>query len=215
MLASLDLDDTLRPRAHAARAEIQAGRLRGAALLALIRSLPFLERDAWIDALLGIDPPPPDVPDLPHGAVPYLPCGVEEIVAMVVDVPLRADEHFVDLGSGLGRVVMLAHLLSGVRASGIELQAHLVRSAEVRASELALPVSFVHANAAETALEGSVFFLYAPFNGDMLVRVLRSLEDVARRRRIVLCAVGLELHWVPWLSSRRSSSVALAIYESR
>jgi hypothetical protein len=209
------LDDSLRLRAHAARAEIHAGRLRGAALLELLRSLPFLERDAWIDELLGIDPPPPDVPDLPHGAVPYLPCGVEEIVAMSVDVPLRGDDHFVDLGSGLGRVVILAHLLTGVRACGVEIQEHLVRSAEQRAAELALPISFVHSNAAETALDGSVFFLYAPFNGAMLTRVLRSLERVAQRKRIVLCAVGVELHWVPWLSSRKTSSVALTIYESR
>jgi len=33
----------------------------------------------------------------------------------------------VDLGAGVGRVVMLAHLLTGARAHGIEVQKELVR----------------------------------------------------------------------------------------
>jgi hypothetical protein len=109
---------------------------------------------------------------------------------------------------------MLAHLLSGVRAHGVEIQAHLVRMARLRCGELDLPISFSHANAANVELDGSTFFFYAPFNGEMLARVLRRLEDVARRRPIVLCAVGLEFRGVPWLVPRKSSSVALMLYDS-
>src|SRR5260221_9287090 len=83
-----------------------------------------------------------------------------------------------------------------------------------RCRKLALPVSFVRADAADVELDGSVFFLYAPFNGEMLTRVLRRLEDGARRRAIVVCAVGLEFREVPWLLPRRTSSVALAVYDS-
>ena len=66
----------------------------------------------------------------------------------------------------------------------------------------------------EAVLEGSVFFLYAPFNGEMLRSVLRRLEDLARRRPIVLCAVGLELHDLPWLRPRETPSVSLCLYDS-
>jgi SAM-dependent methyltransferase len=208
------VDDRLRLSARTARAEIQSGALRGAALLDLLLSIPFLDRDAWTDELLGIESPPPDIPDLPHGSVPYLPCSVEEILAMVLEVPLKPDDDFVDLGSGLGRVAILAHLLSGARARGVEIQEHLVRSGRARCVELDLPVSFVRANAAEVDLDGSIFFLYAPFNGEMLARVLRRLEDVARRKPIVLCTVGLELRGVPWLRPRKTSSVTLTLYDS-
>jgi hypothetical protein len=186
--------------------------IHGPALWEALQAIPAADRDAWVDTLLGIDSPPPDV-DLPRGAVPYLPCGVEEIVTMVRELPLRVSDELVDLGSGLGRVVMLAHLLSGARAHGIEIQAHLVERGRVRSRELGLAgVSFTHANAAEVDLDGSVFFLYAPFNGAMLTRVVQRLEAVARRRSIVIGSVGVELD-ESWLVARETSSRALTIYE--
>jgi SAM-dependent methyltransferase len=171
------MDDSLRLLARTARAGIESGALRGDALLQRLLSVPLCDRDVWVDQLLGIEEPPPDIPDLPRGAVPYLPCGVEEILAMVLEAPVRPDDELVDLGSGLGRVVILAHLLSGARASGVELQGPLVRGARARCAALGLAaVSFVHADAAEVALE---------------------FPDVA------------------WLLARRTSTVALTLYDSR
>jgi SAM-dependent methyltransferase len=210
------MDDRLRRGARTARAEVESGALRGAALLERLLSVPVHDRDVWTDELLGFTELPPDVRDLPRGSVPYLPSGVEEILAMVREVPVRPDDQLVDLGSGLGRVLILAHLLSGARASGVEIQEPLVRGARDRCAALAVEsVSFVHADAADVELDGSIFFLYAPFNGDMLTRVLRRIEDVARRRPIVLCAVGLELHGVGWLAPRKTSGVvSLKLYDS-
>jgi hypothetical protein len=198
-----------------AREQILAGTLRGGSLLERLLAVPFRDRDVWVDEVLGIDAPPPDAPDLPHGSVPYLPCGVEDIVAMVREVPLREGDELVDLGSGLGRVVVLGHLLSGARAWGVEIQEHLVVGARACTAELALSaVEFHHADAAETALDGSVFFLYAPFNGPMLTSVLRRVREVARRRPIVVAAVGLELRQERWLAPRRTSSAATMLYDS-
>jgi SAM-dependent methyltransferase len=205
--------ESLRQQACVARARIRSGALRGAELRELLVAVPFVDRNAWVDELLAIEPPPPDQ-DLPRGAVPYLPCDVEAILAMVSEAPVGPDDNLVDLGSGLGRVVILAHLLTGATALGVEIQEHLIHSSRARADELALDrVSFVHANAADIRLDGSVFLLYAPFNGEMLTRVLHRLEEVARRRPITVCTVDLELD-VPWLSARPSSSVALTIYDS-
>jgi hypothetical protein len=207
--------DSLRLRAQAARAAVTSGALRGAALLELVRSVPLLDRDVWIDELLGIDEPPPDIPDLPRGSVPYLPAGVEEILAMVAEAPVGPDDELVDLGSGLGRVVVLAHLLSGARTLGVEIQEPLVRRATTLGTALALSaVSFVHASAADLELDGSVFFLYAPFHGEMFTQVVRRLEEVARRRAIVVCAIGFEFHDLPWLRPRSTSCLSLTLYDS-
>jgi hypothetical protein len=210
------VDQSLRLSASRARIQIRGGTLRGAPLLERLLEVPVRERDAWVDELLGFEEPPPDSPELPRGAVPYLPCGVEEILTMVRELPLRAGDELVDLGSGLGKVVLLAHLLTGARALGIELQAPLVRSAIARGAELGLDaVSFVHANAADVELDGSVFFLYAPCNGELLQAVLARLQGTARRRAIAVCAVGLELDPVVWLTRRPNTHFSLALYDSR
>ncbi|HEY4159820.1 MAG TPA: class I SAM-dependent methyltransferase [Polyangiaceae bacterium] len=202
-------------QASVARSAIVRGELRGERLRELLLSVPVRERDAWVDELLGFAEPPPDSAELPRGAVPYLPSGVDEILAMVRDVPVRADDQLVDLGSGLGRAVILAHLLSGAHASGVEIQGLLVGFAKARSAALNLArVSFVHGDAAEVKLDGSVFFLYAPCNGDLLAAVLRRVEDVARRRPIVVCAVALELHGLAWLERRKTAHVSLALYDS-
>lgn len=209
------MNDALRLRARTARAAVASGALRGAVLHELLASISPIDRDAWVDELLGIEPPPPDVADLPRGAVPYLPCGVDEIAAMVRDAPVEPSDELVDLGAGLGRAIILAHLLSGARARGVEIQAPLVQRANALRAELALDaVSFVHANAAEIALDGSVFFLYAPCNGEMFRCVMSRIEDVARRRPIIVAAVGVECHDAPWLAPRPSTCASLALYDS-
>ncbi len=191
------------------RREIEAG--RGAAWLDRILALAPADRDPWLDEVLGIEHLPADAP-LPQGSTPYLPAGVDAIVAMVQALPLRAEDHFVDLGSGLGRVVMLAHLLSGARCTGIEIQEHLVRKARASSEALALEgVSFHEANVEDVTLEGSVFFLYSPFSGAMLRNVLARLAAV--KRPFVVATVDLELD-VDWLRARPTANVSLAIYDA-
>jgi SAM-dependent methyltransferase len=209
------MNEQLRLRARVARERVRVGELRGEALCELIRAVPWADRDGWVDEMLAIEAHAADVPDLPRGAVPYLPCGVGEILAMVSEVPLTPDDDLVDLGAGLGRVAILGHLLSDARALGIEIQPPLVESARACCAALSLDgVSFIEADAAETDLDGSVFFLYAPFNGAMLERVIDRLAAVARRRRIVICTVGIELSDTRWLVPRAPSHASLALYDA-
>jgi hypothetical protein len=205
----------VRLSARLARGEVVAGTLRGPALQQRLLAVPAHDRDVWVDELLGLGEPPPDVPDLPAGAVPYLPCGVEEILTVALDIPLRPDDELVDIGSGQGKVVLLAHLLTGVRARGVELQEPLVRCALAVSAEFQLEnVSFTLGNAIEVPLEGSIFFLYSPCNGELLSALLGRLEELARRKPIVVCAAGFELPGVRWLEPRRASAVSVALYES-
>src|SRR5689334_3623801 len=105
---------------------------RGQALLALLEAEARDRRDEVAERLLGIAAPPAGAA-LGADLVPYHPAGVEAVARAVVDVPVTADDLFVDLGSGLGKVVMLAHLLTGAAARGIELQPALVERATAAA----------------------------------------------------------------------------------
>ncbi|MDX2086795.1 MAG: methyltransferase domain-containing protein [Kofleriaceae bacterium] len=179
-----------------------------------LEALPAADRDAWVDDFLGLPPLPPDEP-LPPGAVPNLPAGVAEILVALDAVPVTAADHFVDIGAGLGRVALLAHLLTGARAHGIELQASLVEHARSSAANLGLTgVTFEHANAEDVELDGNVVFLYAPCNGAMLRRVLARIEQLAQRRAIVVCAVDFELHDVPWLRARPALHHSITLYDA-
>ena len=187
---------------------------RGQALVDALRALPHGDRDAWFDAAVGFEAFPPEEP-LPRGAVPYLPCGVDDILAMVLDVPLTTRDVLVDLGSGLGRVLILAHLVTGVPGHGIEIQPSLVAAARAHCAALGIEdVTFVVGDAAELELDGSVFFLDAPCNGELLARVMARLRATAERRPITICTVGIELDDPPWLERSRSTSAALAIYST-
>jgi len=200
--------------AHTTRAALLGGRLRGQALLDRIRSVPPDTREAWTDSVLGLPEAPPDE-SLPRGAVPYLPAAIDDVLAALAGVPVGPTDVFVDIGSGLGRVVLLAHLLTGAKGVGIEIQKGLVQAARHVASELGLAdVSFRRADAAELELEGTVFFLYSPLTGEPLRRVLISLRNLAERQRIVICTVGLSLHHESWLSPRADLAPGVGCYDA-
>jgi SAM-dependent methyltransferase len=200
-------------RARAARCLILDGSLRGTALASELAAVPWADRDAWVDAVLAIAEPPPDVA-LPRGGVPYLPCGVAEILAAVADVPIGPEDEVVDLGAGLGRVLLLGHLLTGARGHGIEIQDALVAAARASAEALGLgaAVTFECGDAREVSLRGSVFFLYAPFNGEMLAAVVERLAALATRVPFSVCAVDVELPEARWAVRRPSSNARVAIY---
>jgi hypothetical protein len=209
------MDETLRREALAAREEVRSGRLRGATLREMLLAVPFRERDVFVDVLLGLPEAPEEQPGLPLDTVPYLPCGVDALLRVVEEAPVGPGDVFVDLGAGLGRPAMLVHLLSGARAVGVELQGPLVTQARETAGGLGLTdVTFLAGDAAVLDVpEGTVFFIYASFGRPALERVLARLEQVAARRRFVLCAVDFEVHDRPWLSARSSSSVELVFYD--
>ena len=180
--------------AWSARDAICRGDLRGPALRALLDTLPPTDRDAWLDRVLGIEELPEDGEDLPRGGVPYLPCAVDDVLSIVDACPLDTRSLVVDLGSGLGRVPILVHLLTGARARGIEVQSALVSRAKAVASELSLDaVAFTHADVRDADLEGDLFVLYAPFSGAILEHTLGRLIDLSTRQLVHVATVDLEL----------------------
>jgi hypothetical protein len=200
------------------RSQIERERHDPSEFRAALLSVPPTERDAWLDLLLGLHDVPDDGPDLPRGCVPYLPCSVDALLRVVEQAGVRPSDVFVDVGSGLGRSAVLVHLLTGAGAIGIEIQSGLASAARDLATRLVMPrVACVEGDAVRLAgfmTIGSVFFLYCPFSGDRLVKVLADLEPIARTRMIRVCALDLPLPPFPWLTLEPQLSGDLAIYRS-
>jgi hypothetical protein len=175
-------------------------------------------RDRWLDRVLGLGEVPADGPELPRGCVPYLPCSVNTVLRMVDQAPIRASDVFVDIGSGLGRAALLVHLLTGAGAIGVEIQHELVLFARDLAKRLRVSrFSTVEGDASRLTrfmTIGSVFFLYCPFSGDRLAKVLADLELIARTRMLRICCVDLPLPPRPWLTLAQPPSGDLAIYQT-
>lgn len=162
------------------------------------------DRDRWANQLLGLGDLPDDDTDLPRGSVPYLPSSVDVLLRTVDRARVTSRDVFVDVGSGLGRAMVLVHLMTGAAAVGLEIQAGLVGKAKRIAEQLQLAhVSTVHGNAVDLIRYmtlGSVFFFYCPFGKDDLGRAMTALEPLARVRPLRLCFVDMPAPELPWLS---------------
>ena len=212
----------MHPR-HRESAELMRLRLeRGAheprAFREALLQVPPSARDAWVDAVLGLGELPYDGPDLPRDCVPYLPCPVDALLRIVETAPVGAADVFVDVGSGVGRATALVHLLTGAVAVGLEVQRELVAAARCLAGRLpGCRISTVEGDAAElvgSIAAGSVYFLYCPFSGHRLGKVLAALEPVARSRRICVCCVDLPLPPCDWLAPEPPGWRDLTVYRS-
>jgi hypothetical protein len=192
--------------------------MRGAELLDWLSALPVRARDRALEEYLGITGPAPVAPPLGPDSIGYHPSGVAAIVRALVDVPVQREDVLYDLGAGLGKVVLSAHLLTSVTARGIEVQPALVAQARAAAARLGVEtqVQFAVGNARDADLDsGTVFYLYAPFTGATLSAVLARLERVATEHAIVVCALGVDLHRLaPWLVPRPSEAFWLTLYDS-
>lgn len=204
--------EVLQLRGLLATRQLSPSQFRGQLL-----QVPEEDRDAWLDRLFGLDELPADGPDLPRGCVPYLPSSVDTLLRVVELAQVHAGDVFVDLGSGLGRATALTHFLTGAGTIGVEVQAELVRAARDLNERLNTErVAVVHGDAAALVRYipvASVFFLYCPFSGARLERVLDELEWIAGTREIRVCTVDLPLPSRPWLVPV-SSHGRVALYRS-
>jgi SAM-dependent methyltransferase len=185
--------------------------------VALLNVLPA-ERDAWLDLVFGLDEIPDDGPELPNGCVPYVPSSVDALLRLIEQAPVRASDVFVDIGSGVGRAAALVHLLTGASGIGIEVQPHLAVAARDLAARLLLSrISCVVGDASKLAGSitiGTVFFLYCPFGGQRLTKVLTALEHIAQTRALRVCCLDLPLPTPPWLLPDPPLAGDLSIYRS-
>jgi hypothetical protein len=122
----------------------------------------------------------------------YQPTPARHIFNMIGLTALKATDILVDLGSGLGHVPLLVSICTHASSIGIELEASYVERARQCAQKLNLNrVAFIQQDARAADLSnGTVFYLYTPFAGSILRRVLNLLRREAATRRIRICTYG-------------------------
>jgi len=210
------------------RMDIRAGRCRGASLLALLNT--YAERgandeqaqpeigydnlDVFTNGLLPDLALPAETQTREPEMVFYQKTPARIIFELVEKGQLTDDDVFYDLGSGLGHVPILVNLLSGATTKGVEVEPAYCAYAIACATELNLSrVSFIQADARTADYsDGTVFFLYTPFEGRMLQVVLERLRAEAQRRSITLFSYGpctLHLAQQDWLSCADITAVGV------
>ncbi len=175
-------------------------------------------RDGWVDRVLGLTEVPDDGLRLPPECVPYLPCPVDALLRLVDEAKVGPSDVFVDVGAGVGRAMSVVHLLTGAAVVGLEVQPELLVVARERFARWpSARASWLEGDAAERIVDastGTVFFLYCPFSGPRLQRVLDHLEGSSRERVIRVCCLDLPLPACAWLRLVSHAGADLAVYES-
>lgn len=142
---------------------------------------------------------------------------------------------FVDIGSGLGEICLLIHLLKGVGTRGIEIEpAYVDRAKEVAAHIIgdSNKVSFELGDARSAEYNrGTIFFLFTPFTGQIFRSVTEKIRKslIANKQtnqgieikkpRPLICTHGditLEVAQLPWLHVQHPADLhpsRLALFE--
>jgi hypothetical protein len=229
------LEETNRNLFHKLRANIRSGHCTGTELrhrLAEYAGSDSTERgqndmgydslDAFFSGLLLIEGTPVETKERQPEMVFYQPTPARIVLELIEKASLEKEDVFYDMGSGLGQVSMLVNLLSGVRAKGVEFEPAYCDYARRCAKELNLSrVEFINADAREMDYsDGTVFFMYTPFEGKLLQEVLEKLKGESQRRKIRVCTYGpctLQVSRQSWLKrvDQNGNSVhQLAVFKS-
>jgi hypothetical protein len=168
--------------------------------------------DVFVDGLLGLGRAPQETQAIVPGMIGYQATPARLVLDLIARTNLSAHDVFYDVGSGLGRVVLLAGLLSPAQARGIELEPAYCAYAQQLAQHLRIArVTFHHVDARQADYtDGTVFFLYTPCTGQMLQDVLEALHIQARTRPITLATYGpctAHVAQQPWLHPQQAQTV--------
>ncbi|MFN8495244.1 MAG: class I SAM-dependent methyltransferase [Caldilineaceae bacterium] len=176
--------------------------------------------DVLVSGLFESEPPPRASQILAPDMVHYEPTPTRAILDLVDHVAFPPGAVFYDLGSGLGQVAMLIHLLTGARVKGVEFEPVFCTYARNCAQQLGLKnVEFINADAriADYA-DGDLFYLFTPFKGALLQTVLDRLAQEARQRPITVCTYGpctpqvAKQSWLRSLDQNANHEFKLAVF---
>lgn len=195
------------------RGSIRDGTLDKHAFVARLREVSVEIRDHLIEEILDIAYPPLEETPLPRDAIPYCPSGLAEILFTLENADLGPEKTLVDLGSGLGKVVLLVALLTGARACGVEIDPRLVSCARAAARSLRLDnAHFIEGDIRDIPLpRADVYYMYIPLIHS--TAVVGRLAALAAEQRILLFSQALDLKHLPWLRAGKAASYWLEMYE--
>ncbi len=127
---------------------------------------------------------------------PYAPSRWSALEKILPRAEVEAEDVFLDLGAGMGRVVLAAASYPFARVWGVEMSPDLCRIARTNVDcfrgHLACPdIRIVESDVLDFAIpdDASVVFLYNPFGGQVFSAVVRALiesyDRAPRRVRII------------------------------
>ena len=178
-------------------------------LIARLVALPPDARDAEVERLFALTPPQGHHSPPAEGMVGYHASYLAFVVRALLAAEVGPDDVFIDIGSGMGKVTTLARVLTGAKVRGIEYVRELVDLAPRIDG-----VEYVHGDARQAPLDdGTVFFLYAPFTGELRREVFARIHEVAKRRGIAVCAMAFDAER-EWLLMREPDQVWLQVFHS-
>ena len=178
--------------------------------------------DAFISGILLIGAAPVETKERGPEMVPYQPSPARVILELVEKANLKPEDVFFDIGSGLGQVAILVNLLSGVRVKGVEFEPAYCDYARRCAKELNLShVEFINADASEMEYsDGTVFYIYTPFEGKLLQKLLDKLKGEAQKRMIWVYTYGpctvqvAQQSWLERVDRHGDGAHKLALFRS-
>jgi hypothetical protein len=148
--------------------------------------------DIFFNGILTDQFLPEETKERESGMVYYQKTPARIILALIEKSAFKPQDIFFDLGSGLGQVTILVNLLSSVISKGVELEPAFYSYAKTSADTLQLnDVEFIHSDARYGDYSfATVFFMYTPFEGKILLEVLQNLQSEAKKRKIRIFTYG-------------------------
>jgi hypothetical protein len=148
--------------------------------------------DVFINGLSPLQTMPEQTKDLEPEMVFYQKTPARIVFELVEKAHIVKEDGFFDLGSGLGQVVNLVNLLTGITVKGIEFEPAFCDYARDCVAGLNLHnVTFINVDARKADYsEGTIFFMFTPFKGEMLQEVLEILRKESLLRKIKIITYG-------------------------
>jgi len=162
--------------------------------------------DVFINGLITLQSIPEQTKELEPEMVYYQKTPARVVFEMAERIPFTQDGVFFDLGSGLGQVAILVYLLTGVTVKGVEFEPAFCNYASDCAAKLNLPqVEFINTDARYADYsQGTIFFMFTPFKGEIMQEVLVALQEESLKRKIKIITYGpctAEVALQSWLNS--------------
>ncbi|WP_295801262.1 hypothetical protein [Mucilaginibacter sp.] len=148
--------------------------------------------DVFFNGLLSFGSVPEQTKALEPEMVFYQKTPTRIIFELVEKAYITKNDVFFDLGSGLGQAAILVNLLAGTKTRGVEFEPAFCNYASDCAAQFNLPnVSFINVDARQADYsDGTVFFMYTPFKGEILQDVLVLLRSESLTRKIKIITYG-------------------------
>ncbi|HWV67714.1 hypothetical protein [Chitinophaga sp.] len=178
--------------------------------------------DVFVNGLFPSQTMPGQTKELDPEMVYYQKTPARIIFELAEKAAFTKEDVFYDIGSGLGQVAMLVHLLTGATARGIEFEPAFCDYANNCVAQLYLSnIVFINTDArAADYSEGTVFFMFTPFRGKIMQQVLEMLkkESLQRKIRVITygpCTTHVALQdWLHLITPANSNVYSLAVFSS-